>query len=145
QEVPRVEDNPMTIAYQQFDQACWGLHPAAQPVIGQRRVIERCTREHLIEHVQQHYTGSNTVVAAAGAIDADAVRRAAVEAFGDMVRGAPQPLPPAESAGAIAARRRDGGRQTHMVMGFPLAARGADDAAGELAAAVLGEGMSSPL
>ena len=44
-------------------------HPAAQPVIGQRRVIERCTREQLIEHVQQHYTGANIVVAAAGAID----------------------------------------------------------------------------
>ena len=56
QEVAEVEDDPMTIAYQQFDQACWGMHPAAQPVIGQRRVIERCTREQLIEHVRQHYT-----------------------------------------------------------------------------------------
>ena len=53
QEVAEVEDDPMTIAYQQFDQACWGSHPAAQPVIGQRRVIERCTRAQLIEHVHQ--------------------------------------------------------------------------------------------
>jgi predicted Zn-dependent peptidase len=145
QEVAEVEDDPMTIAYQQFDQACWGLHPAAQPVIGQRRVIERCTRAHLLEHVQQHYTGCNTVVAAAGAIDAGAVVRAAVDAFADMPRGMPQALAPAAYTGGIRVKRMDVGRQTHLVLGFPLAARGADDAAGELAAAVLGDGMSSPL
>jgi predicted Zn-dependent peptidase len=145
QEVAEVEDDPMTIAYQQFDQACWGLHPAAQPVIGQRRVIERCTRAQLIEHVQQHYTGSNTVVAAAGAVQPDAVLRAAIDAFGDMPRGAPQPLPRAAYAGGIRVKRMDVGRQAHLVLGFPLAARGADDAASELAAAVLGDGMSSPL
>jgi predicted Zn-dependent peptidase len=145
QEVAEVEDDPMTVAYQQFDQACWGMHPAAQPVIGQRRVIERCTRAQLIEHVQQHYTGSNTVVVAAGAIDPDAVQRAAIDAFGDMVRGAPQPLPRADYAGGIRVKRMDVGRQTHLVLGFPLAARSDDDAAGELAAAVLGDGMSSPL
>src|SRR5688572_22376527 len=145
QEVAEVEDDPMTIAYQQFDQACWGLHPASQPVIGQRRVIERCTRAQLIEHVQQHYTGSNTVVAAAGAIQPDAVLRAAIDAFGDMARGAPQPLPHADYAGGIRVKRMDVGRQAHLVLGFPLAARGADDGVGELAAAVLGDGMSSPL
>lgn len=145
QEVAEVEDDPMTIAYQQFDQACWGAHPAAQPVIGQRRVIERCTREQLIGHVQQHYTGANTVVVAAGAIDADAVQRAASAAFGDMASGAPQPLEAAAYTGGIRVKRMDVGRQTHLVLGYPLAARGADDDAGELAAAVLGDGMSSPL
>jgi len=59
QEVAEVEDDPMTVAYQLFDHACWAAHPAAQPVIGQRRVIERCTREQLAAHVQQHYTGAN--------------------------------------------------------------------------------------
>jgi predicted Zn-dependent peptidase len=145
QEVAEVEDDPMAMAYQQFDQACWGMHPAAQPVIGQRRVIERCTREQLVEHVQQHYTGSNVVVAAAGAIDVDAVVQSAVAAFGDMPRGAPQALPPAGYASGIRVKRMDVGRQTHLVLGYPLAARGAEDAAGDLAAAVLGDGMSSPL
>ena len=145
QEVAEVEDDPMTIAYQQFDQACWGLHPAAQPVIGLRRVIERCTRAQLLEHVQQHYTGCNTVVAAAGAIDVNAVVQAAVAAFGDMPRGMPQALPPADYSSGIRVKRMDVGRQTHLVLGYPMAARGADDAAGELAAAVLGDGMSSPL
>jgi predicted Zn-dependent peptidase len=145
QEVAEVEDDPMTVAYQLFDQACWGTHPAAQPVIGQRRVIERCTRAQLIEHVQQHYTGANTVVAAAGAVDTDAVMRAALEAFGDMPLGGEQALPAAAYAGGIRVKRMDTGRQTHLVVGYPLGGRANDDAAGDVAAAVLGDGMSSPL
>src|SRR5690606_12083236 len=99
QEVAEIEDDPVTVGYQLFDGACWGLHPGAQPVIGLRRVIERCTRAQLIEHVQQHYTGANIVVAAAGAVDADAIRRAAEAGFGDMARGQAQPLPAADYAG----------------------------------------------
>lgn len=145
QEVAEVEDDPVTMAYQLFDGACWGLHPAAQPVIGQRRVIERCTRAQLVEHVQRHYTGANVVVAAAGAVDAAAVLKATEAAFGDMPRGAAQPLPPAAYAGGTRVKRMDVGRQTHLVMGYPIPGRADDDAAAELAAAVLGDGMSSPL
>lgn len=114
QEVAEVEDDPMTVAYQLFDHACWAAHPAAQPVIGQRRVIERCTREQLAAHVQQHYTGANALTAA-------------------------------DYAGGTRVKRMDAGRQMHLVMGYPIAGRAADDAAVDLAAAVLGDGMSSPL
>jgi len=145
QEVAEVEDDPVTVAYQLFDHACWATHPAALPVIGQRRVIERCTREQLAEHVQQHYTGANIVVAAAGAVDEAAVVRAAEAALGDLPRGQPNELPAAAYAGGTRVKRMDVGRQMHLVMGYPIAARAASDAAGDLAAAVLGEGMSSPL
>jgi len=145
QEVAEVEDDPITVAYQLFDHACWGTHPGAQPVIGQRRVIEHCTREQLAAHVQQHYTGANLVVAAAGAIDPDAVLRAAEAAFGDMPRGRPNELPAAAYAGGSRVKRMDVGRQMHLVMGYPIAGRGDPDPAVDLAAAVLGDGMSSPL
>jgi len=145
QEVAEVEDDPLTVAYQLFDHACWAAHPAAQPVIGQRRVIERCTREQLAAHVQQHYTGANLVVAAAGGVDADAVARAAEAAFGDLPRGQVNALAAAAYAGGTRVKRMDAGRQMHLVMGYPIAGRADDDAAVDLAAAVLGEGMSSPL
>ena len=145
QEVAEVEDDPVTVAYQLFDHACWATHPAAQPVIGQRRVIERCTREQLAEHVQRHYTGANIVVAAAGAIDVAAVQRAAEATFGDMAQGQPNELPAASYAGGTRVKRMDVGRQMHLVMGYPIAARADGDAACDLAAAVLGDGMSSPL
>jgi predicted Zn-dependent peptidase len=145
QEVAEVEDDPITVAYQLFDHVCWATHPAAQPVIGQRRVIERCTREQLTEHVRQHYTGCNIVVAAAGAIDPSAVLRAAEVTFGDMPRGQPNQLPAAGYAGGIRVKRMDVGRQMHLVMGYPIAGRAESDVAVEIAAAVLGDGMSSPL
>ncbi len=145
QEVAEVEDDPMTVAYQLFDHACWAAHPAAQPVIGQRRVIERCTREQLAAHVQQHYTGANVVVAAAGGIDENAVLRAAGAAFGDMPHGRANALTAADYAGGTRVKRMDAGRQMHLVMGYPIAGRATDDAAVDLAAAVLGDGMSSPL
>ncbi|HEU5294595.1 MAG TPA: pitrilysin family protein [Burkholderiaceae bacterium] len=145
QEVAEVEDDPITVAYQLFDHACWGTHPGAQPVIGQRRVIERCTREQLAAHVQQHYTGANVVVAAVGAIDAAAVLRAAEASFGDMPRGQANELPAADYAGGHRVKRMDVGRQMHLVMGYPVAGRGDPDVAVDLAAAVLGDGMSSPL
>jgi predicted Zn-dependent peptidase len=113
-------------------------------VIGQRRVIERCTREQLAEHVQRHYGGVNIVVAAAGGIDATAVQRATEAAFGDLPPGQPNALLPAPYSGGIRVKRMDVGQQTHLVLGGPVPARG-DDATGDLAAAVLGEGMSSPL
>jgi predicted Zn-dependent peptidase len=145
QEVAEVEDDPVTVAYQLFDHACWATHPAAQPVIGQRRVIERCTREQLIDHVHQHYTGANIVVAAAGAIDPVEVQRAAVAAFGDVPRGGPNELPAAAYAGGTRVKRMDVGRQMHLVMGYPIAGRADADEAADVAAAVLGDGMSSPL
>ena len=48
-------------------------------------------------------------------------------------------------AGGIRSRRLEGSSQLHLVLGFPLAARGDDDPVAEVAAAVFGEGMSSPL
>jgi predicted Zn-dependent peptidase len=145
QEVAEVEDDPITVAYQLFDRACWAAHPGALPVIGQRRVIERCTRGQLTDHVQRHYSGANIVVAAAGAIDTPAVLRAAEAAFADMARGQPNELPPAGYAGGTRVKRMDVGRQVHLVMGYPIAGRSAGDAAADIAAAVLGDGMSSPL
>ena len=76
QEVAEVEDDPVTIGYHLFDHLCWGEHPAALPVIGQRRVIERVSRADLLDYVGRQYTGANIVVAAAGALDADAIASA---------------------------------------------------------------------
>jgi predicted Zn-dependent peptidase len=62
-----------------------------------------------------------------------------------MPRGAEHALPAAVYSGGIRVKRMDTGRQTHLVVGFPLGSRADGDAAGDLAAAVLGDGMSSPL
>jgi predicted Zn-dependent peptidase len=71
--------------------------------------------------------------------------RAAEAAFGDMPRGTPNLVEPPAYAGGIKTVRLSGSSQTHAVLGFPLPSLAADDAAGSVAAALFGEGMSSPL
>jgi predicted Zn-dependent peptidase len=139
------EDDPMSTAFKLFDRACWGLHPAAQPVIGTRHNIERFTPELLRSHVQRHYGGANLVVGVAGPVDPEAIERAAAAAFGALPRGEPNRVEAPGYAGGVKTQRLTGSSQTHVVLGFPLPPTTAADPAGVVAAALLGEGMSSPL
>ncbi|HSQ73481.1 MAG TPA: pitrilysin family protein [Rubrivivax sp.] len=145
QEAAEVADDPMDTAYQLFDHACWGLHAAAQPVIGCRRNIERLQRADLVRWVDCHYTGASVVVAAAGPIDSEAITREVQACFGSLPRGQACPVAPPVYAGGVRTRRLAGSSQTHLVLGFPLPPSSVDDPAGDVAAAVFGEGMSSPL
>ena len=139
------EDDPMAGAFKLFDAACYGSHPLAQPVIGSRRNIERFSRADLLAHRQRHYTGANVVVAAAGAINPDAVLREAEAAFASLPQGEPNLLTAPPWRGGQRARAQVGSSQTHLVLGFPLPPLQADNPVGAVAAALLGEGMSSPL
>ncbi len=139
------EDDPMSTAFKLFDRACWGLHPLAQPVIGSRANIERFIRDDLVDQVQRHYTGANLVVAAAGAIDVAAVQREAEAAFGSMPPGEANVLVAPVWRGGLSSRAMAGSSQTHLVLGFPIPPLQADDPTAAVAAALLGEGMSSPL
>jgi predicted Zn-dependent peptidase len=145
QEFAEDDDDPMSTAYKLFDRCCFGEHPAAQPVIGTRRCIERIGREQLAGYVQRHYTGENVIVAVAGAVDHDALAREAERAFGALPRGAPNLTGTPDYAGDVRTRRLEGSSQTHFVLGFPLPPLAAGDARAVMAAALLGEGMSSPL
>lgn len=139
------EDDPMSTAFKLFDRACWGLHPAAQPVIGTRHNIERFTPALLAGHVQRHYRGANVVVGVAGPVDPDAIEAAAAAAFGALPRGEANTAGTPVYAGGVKTQRLTGSSQTHLVLGAPLPAFTAEDPAGVVAAALLGEGMSSPL
>ena len=139
------EDDPMATAFRLFDHACYGLHPLAQPVIGSARNIERFTRAELLGWVERHYTGANVIVAAAGAIDPDAIVAEVEAVLGTLAAGAPNRVAPAAWAGGIRTRRIADSSQSHAVLGWPIASLAADDPAAEVAAALLGEGMSSPL
>ena len=139
------DDDPMSVAFRDFDKLCFGEHPLAQPVIGQRRNIRRFTRDELLAHVRQHYCGANTVLAVAGDVDPAQIVQRARSAFGGMPAGAAGAVPPPQHVGGLVTRALSGSGQTHVVLGFPVPSlRGAHQAAC-VAAALFGEGMSSPL
>ena len=144
-EFAEVEDDPMDAAYRLFDHACFGLHPAAQPVIGTRSHIERLTRADLLDYVQRQYTGANVVVGVAGGVEPGAVLRAAESAFGAMAAGRVHAVETPSYRGDVRARALSGCGQAHVLIGGALPALTTADETGTVAAAVLGEGVSSPL
>jgi predicted Zn-dependent peptidase len=135
----------VSTAFKLFDQASWGHHAMARPVIGARRNIERFSRDELLAYVGRQYSAGNVIVGVAGNVDTVAMARAAEVAFGDMPGGPVNTLEPPVYLGGVRTRRQSGSSQSHVVMGYPLAALTAEDATGGVAAALFGEGMSSPL
>lgn len=139
------EDDPLSSTFKLFDKGCWGAHPLAQPVIGSRRNLERFTRAELVDWVQQHYTAGRMVIGVAGPVDPDALLPTVAVAFGGLPPGTAPVLAAPPWRGGVHSRILSGSSQSHLVLGFPIADRRADDPTATLAAAVLGEGMSSPL
>jgi predicted Zn-dependent peptidase len=146
QELTEDEEDPMSSAFKLMDSAAFGLHPAALPVIGQRKVVEQLTHEDLRAWHARHFVGSAMVVAAAGAVDADGFFDAAARHFAGAPAGAATPLPaPPPWRGGVKARHLAGHSQAHVALAWPLPTLAADDPVPALAAALFGEGMSSPL
>jgi len=148
QEYIEDEDDPLSSAFKLFDKLCFGEHPLAQPVIGTRRNIERFTRNDLLGYVRRQYTGANVIVGVAGNVDPAAVADAVQAAFGSMPAGSENDVAAPGYLGGVRTRRQAGSSQSHVVMGYPIASLldgGQGDQAGHVAAALFGEGMSSPL
>ena len=68
-EFTEFDEDPAGMAFRLFDSACYGLHPAGQPVIGNRANLKRFTQDDLQAWVAQHYSGHNVVVAVAGPVE----------------------------------------------------------------------------
>jgi len=148
QEHAEDEDDPVSAAFRLFDRACFGSHSAALPVIGPRRHIERFTRADLQAWVGQQYTAPNLVLGVAGPFDAagaQSLLRAAEAAFAQAPAGTLHTVPPVVYEGGLATLRHGGSSQAHLVLGFPVPALAQDNPALRVAAAVFGDGMSSPL
>ena len=145
QEYAEEEDDAMATAFKLFDRACYGGHPAGRPVIGSRANVRRFSRAELLGWARQQYTGVNTVLGVAGNVDPDRVLAAAQAAFGDMPRGSGNSVAAPRYVGGIRSRRVHGASQAHVIVGFPVPPLAGDHHVFVVAAALLGEGMSSPL
>ena len=146
QEYLEDEEDPLSTAFKLFDKLCFGAHPMAQPVIGLRGNIGRFSRDDLLGYVESQYVGANLVVGVAGKIDAERIVAAVQDAFGALRPGAASTVAAPAHLGGTGSRAVAGLGQTHVVFGLPIPAL-ADDAhhAYSVAAALFGEGMSSPL
>ena len=144
-ELTEDEEDVLSIADKLFDKLCYGGHPLAQPVIGSRLTVQRITRDELLGYVGQQYSGANVVVGIAGNVDVAEVVAAAEAAFAAMPAGAQNRVEAPLYTGGVASKVQAGYSQTHVVFGYPVASLREDYHAAVVAAALFGEGMSSPL
>lgn len=145
QELLEDDDDPMSTAFKLFDGACFGTHPLARPVIGTRANIERFTRDDLLGYVASQYIGENVIVGVAGNVDHARIEAEVQAAFGSMQRGSVNSIVPPSYVGGARSRGQAGSSQSHVVLGFPVPALQGEHHAAMVAAALFGEGMSSPL
>ncbi|MBX5454352.1 MAG: insulinase family protein [Acidobacteriia bacterium] len=145
QEIGQANDTPDDIVFDYFQETAFPGQPMGWPTLGKEERIRALSRAALMEYMHTHYTTTNTVIAAAGALDHDAVVELVERHFADL---AAKPAPAAEPA------RYHGGEfrqartldQVHIVLGFPgVGYADRDYYPSLLLSTLLGGGMSSRL
>lgn len=66
EEIKMYEDSPDELVHDLFAEAVLHPHPLGQSVLGRAEIIERITRDAILEHMNRHYTPEKIVVSVAG-------------------------------------------------------------------------------
>jgi predicted Zn-dependent peptidase len=138
-------DAPDDLIHDHLFEAALGQQPLGRPVLGREASILGLTRDDCLGWLANEYRPSRLVIAAAGAVDADAVTRLAERSFGDLPPVDPALIPTATFVGGIRSDRK-AAEQTHLAFALPGLPAAHDQApALSLFSQAVGGGMSSRL
>ena len=73
EEIAMYNDQPFWVLYEHAMEKFYGQHPLAHRVLGTEETIKALQRDQMEEYFKNRYSSDNTVLAAAGAIDFDAL------------------------------------------------------------------------
>ncbi len=118
QEIGQANDTPDDIIFDHFQAMAFPGQPMGRPTLGTEAVIKAMPREALTGYMRHHYGPQGMVVAAAGALDHDALVDLVTRHFADLPAVAPAPAEPARYQGGEFREERDLD-QVHIVLGFP--------------------------
>jgi predicted Zn-dependent peptidase len=145
QEIAAAMDSPDDIAFDLVQEAAFPDQPVGRPILGTVESVGSFKRTHLGAYLAAHYHAPDMVLAAAGAVDHEALVAEAERWLGGFNPEAAAPPEPARYAGG-ARRSEKNFEQTHLVLAFEGAAyRHADYFTAQICAGALGGGMSSRL
>ncbi|HEX3350756.1 MAG TPA: pitrilysin family protein [Acetobacteraceae bacterium] len=145
QEIGQTNDTPDDIIFDHFQLTAYPGQPMGRPVLGTEDRIRAMPRSALIDYMHRHYTTSNTVIAAAGNLQHEAVLELVHAHFRDLPKTAAPDASPALYQGGEFREGRDLD-QVHIVLGFPSVSYADDDFFPTmLMSTLLGGGMSSRL
>ncbi|NOG72737.1 pitrilysin family protein [Roseicella sp. DB1501] len=145
QEIGQANDTPDDIIFDHFQNTAFPGQPMGRPTLGTEEVIRDMKREALTGYMRHHYGPERMVVAAAGAVEHEAVVDLVQRHFADLPQVAPPPPEAARYVGGEFREERDLD-QVHIVLGFP--STGYKDRLhypSLLLSTLLGGGMSSRL
>lgn len=145
QEIAAVQDTPDDLVFEHLQAAAFPGQPLGRSILGTDESVSSFSRDHVTGFLAAHYVGAQTVVAAAGAIEHDALVADVARCFEAMVQGEPGLPVPARFLGGEMREERDV-EQVNVAFALPGAALAADDLhAARVFSSVLGGGMASRL
>jgi len=145
QEIGQANDTPDDIIFDHFQETAYPAQPMGRPVLGTEATIRAMRREALIGYMRSHYSPRAIVVAAAGAVEHEALLELVRRHFADLPATQPAPPEPARYVGGEFREARDLD-QVHIVLGFPSVSHGDPlHYPTQLLSTLLGGGMSSRL
>ncbi|MDA1132437.1 MAG: pitrilysin family protein [Proteobacteria bacterium] len=145
QEIGEAHDTPDDVVFDLLQEVAFPDQPLGRTVLGTPERVSGFRREQLSGYLADHYAASRMVIAAAGAVDHDALCELAAAAFADLAPDSVHDRVPARYRGGEVREERDL-EQVHLTVGFPsLAYDDPDYTAAQVFSTVLGGGMSSRL
>jgi predicted Zn-dependent peptidase len=145
QEIGQANDTPDDIVFDHFQSTAYGAQAMGRPVLGTEETIKAMRREALTGYMRRHYGPQRMVVAAAGALEHEALLDLVRLHYADLPDSAAAAMEPARYTGGEFREERDLD-QVHLVLGFPsVAATDPLHTATQLLSTLLGGGMSSRL
>lgn len=145
QEIGQSLDTPDDIVFDWLQEAAYPEQPMGRTILGPSERVSGFAKEDFASFITQHYEPGSMILAAAGAVDHDALCKLADASFGTL---SPRPRPVADIAhfkgGEI--RKLKDLEQAHITLAFEQPSY-RDDAvyAAQVFAGALGGGMSSRL
>ena len=118
EEIAMYEDDPQEKVFDVFGEAVFGEHPLGRAIIGRAPVIAHTPADQIAAFHAARYAPRNVVIAAAGAIDHDALVSLASErapAQDDALAPPTEPAPPLSTAGRRFERKDT--EQYHVCLG----------------------------
>ena len=145
QEIGAALDTPDDLVFDRFQEAAYRDQALGRTILGTRETVEGFRADDIRSYLDRHYRAPSMVLAAAGAVDHDALVRLAEKRFGAFPSdGAPEAMPARYTGGD--ARETKGLMEAQLLIGFEGRAYQARDFyASQFLSMVLGGGMSSRL
>ena len=145
QEIGQVQDTPDDVIFDWLQEITFPDQPMGRPILGPAERVEAFGRDDLARFVAGHYHPGAMILSAAGAVDHEAICRAA-EAHFAALPAAPAPVP-APARFAMGERREDRDlEQVHLALAFAAPSwRDPELYTAQVYATAMGGGMSSRL